>query len=76
MIAATDVAEKAAEVWVEEIRGICPQHFTMIAILGDIAEVGTALEAVRKRSWPRWRSNSPKINQHNMLSRGMKTHCH
>ena len=49
MIAATDVAEKAAEVWVEEIRGICPQHFTMIAILGDIAEVGAALDAVRKR---------------------------
>jgi hypothetical protein len=49
MIAAADVAEKAAEVWVEEIRGICPQHFTMIAILGDIAEVGAALDAVRKR---------------------------
>jgi microcompartment protein CcmL/EutN len=48
MIAATDLAEKASEVWVEEIRGICPQHFTMIAILGDIAEVGAALEAVRK----------------------------
>jgi hypothetical protein len=48
MIAATDLAEKAAEVWVEEIRGICPQHFTMIAILGDIAEVGAALDAVRK----------------------------
>ena len=49
MIAAADVAEKASEVWVEEIRGICPQHFTMIAILGDIAEVGAALEAIKKR---------------------------
>ncbi len=49
MIAAADVAEKASEVWVEEIRGICPQHFTMIAILGEIAEVGAALDAVRKR---------------------------
>jgi ethanolamine utilization microcompartment shell protein EutS len=49
MIAAADVAEKAAEVWVEEIRGICPQHFTMIAILGDIADVAAALEAVKKR---------------------------
>jgi hypothetical protein len=48
MIAATDLAEKAAEVWVEEIRGICPQHFTMIAILGEIAEVGAALDAIRK----------------------------
>lgn len=49
MIAAADVAEKAAQVTVEEIRGICPQHFTMIAILGEIAEVGAALDAVRKR---------------------------
>lgn len=49
MIAAADVAEKAADVWVEEIRGICPQHFTMIAIFGEIADVGAALEAVKKQ---------------------------
>lgn len=48
IITAADVAEKAAEVWVEEIRGICPQHFAMIAIFGEIAEVATALDAVRR----------------------------
>ncbi len=38
IIAAADVAEKAAEVWVEEIRGICPQHFAMIDIFFETAE--------------------------------------
>ena len=46
MIAAADMAEKASDVWVEEIRGICPQHFTMIAIFGDIADVESALQAI------------------------------
>lgn len=49
MVTAADVAEKAAEVWVEEIRGICPQHFTMIAILGDIADVESALKSIREK---------------------------
>lgn len=48
IIAAADVAEKAAEVWVEEIRGICPQHFAMIAIFGETAEVAAALDAVKR----------------------------
>ncbi|MGI6065158.1 MAG: BMC domain-containing protein [Bacillota bacterium] len=46
MIAASDVAEKAAQVEVEEIRGVCPQHVTLIGIFGDIADVETALKAV------------------------------
>lgn len=46
MIAAADMAEKAADVRVEEIRGICPQHFTMIAIFGEIADVDSALKAI------------------------------
>lgn len=46
MIAAADLAEKTSNVWVEEIRGICPQHFTMIAIFGDIADVDSALKAI------------------------------
>lgn len=41
-----DVAEKRANVLVEEIWGICPQYFTMIAILGDTASVEAALSAI------------------------------
>jgi len=46
MLYAADVAEKAAQVDVEEIRGICPQHVTLIAIFGAIADVDAALKAV------------------------------
>lgn len=46
MLFAADVAEKAAQVDVEEIRGICPQHVTLIAIFGTIADVDAALKAV------------------------------
>lgn len=48
MVAAADVAEKAAAVCVEEIRGICPQHITMMAIFGDTASVEAAICAVKK----------------------------
>lgn len=48
MITAADVAEKAAQVEVEEIRGICPQHVTLIGIFGEIADVDAALKAVRE----------------------------
>jgi len=48
MITAADIAEKAAQVEVEEIRGICPQHVTLIGIFGDIAAVDAALKAVRE----------------------------
>ena len=42
-----DAAEENANVLVMEIRGICPQHFSMIAIFGDTASVEAALEAAR-----------------------------
>lgn len=48
MIRASDIAEKTADVKVEEIRGICPQHFTMIAIYGDIAAVEASLKAIEQ----------------------------
>jgi len=41
-----DVAEKRANVLVEEIQGICPQHFSMIAIFGDTASVEAAISAI------------------------------
>jgi ethanolamine utilization microcompartment shell protein EutS len=50
IFAAADIAEKTANVIVEEIRGVCPQHMTMIAIFGDTASVETALRAIIERS--------------------------
>lgn len=48
MIRASDIAEKTSDVQIEEIRGICPQHFTMIAIYGDVAAVETALKVIER----------------------------
>jgi hypothetical protein len=45
-----DVAEKAAPVVVEEIKGTCPQHVSMIAAFGDTAAVEAAARAVREMS--------------------------
>lgn len=47
MIAAADLAEKAANVEVEEIRGICPQHFVLLALYGDTASVEAAIKAIQ-----------------------------
>lgn len=49
MIVATDIAEKSADVEVAEIKGICPQHFTMIAVLGDVASVSEALGIIANK---------------------------
>ena len=46
MIAAADVAEKAANVRVFDLRGLCPQHFTMIGIFGNVADVKVSLAAI------------------------------
>jgi hypothetical protein len=48
MIAAADVAEKAASVRVFDLKGICPQHVTMIGIFGDIADVKASLKAIEE----------------------------
>lgn len=49
MICAADVAEKAAGVVVEDIKGICPQNMIMLAIFGDTASVTAAIEEIQKR---------------------------
>lgn len=49
MLVAADIAEKTANVRVEEIRGICPQHFTMIAVFGDTASVSEALDSITQK---------------------------
>ena len=46
MIAAADVAEKAGDVRVFDLKGICPQHITMIGIFGDIADVEASIAAI------------------------------
>ena len=48
MVAAMDVAEKAANVRVFDLRGLCPQHLTMIGILGDIADVKASMQAIEE----------------------------
>jgi ethanolamine utilization microcompartment shell protein EutS len=47
MLVAADIAEKASQVEVLEIKGICPQHFAMIALFGDTAAVLEALDRIR-----------------------------
>lgn len=46
MIYAADIAEKAADVQVFDLKGLCPQHLTMIGIFGDIAAVKASLDAI------------------------------
>ncbi|HOB21517.1 MAG: BMC domain-containing protein [Firmicutes bacterium] len=46
VISASDLAEKASNVEVAEIAGICPQHIAMIGIFGDTAEVSEAMQAI------------------------------
>lgn len=60
MIAAADIAEKAASVRVEEIRGVCPQHVTLIAIYGDIAAVEHSLKVISEKfkGRPLWQDST------------------
>lgn len=46
MMYAADIAEKAADVHVFDLKGNCPQHLTMIGIFGEVAAVKAALDAV------------------------------
>jgi hypothetical protein len=47
MVFAADIAEKAAGVVVEDIKGHCPQNLIMIAIFGDTASVEAAIKDVQ-----------------------------
>jgi ethanolamine utilization microcompartment shell protein EutS len=47
MVFAADIAEKAAGVAVEDIKGHCPQHLIMIAIFGDTASVEAAIQEIQ-----------------------------
>jgi hypothetical protein len=47
MVVAADIAEKATNVMVEDIKGSCPQNMILLAIFGDTAAVEDALEQIR-----------------------------
>ncbi|WP_094606997.1 hypothetical protein SPSIL_048520 [Sporomusa silvacetica DSM 10669] len=47
MVFAADIAEKAAGVVVEDIKGQCPQNLIMIAIFGDTAAVEAAIKEIQ-----------------------------
>lgn len=46
MVCAADIAEKAVGVEVYDVRGICPQHMTLLAMFGDTASVEDALKEI------------------------------
>lgn len=46
MVCAADIAEKAVGVEVYDVRGICPQHMTLLAIFGDTSSVSDALAEI------------------------------
>ena len=48
MLVAADIAEKAAGVVVEDIKGNCPQNLILIAIFGDTASVEAALADIQR----------------------------
>ena len=47
MVVAADIADKAAGVFVEDIKGHCPQNLIMIAIFGDTASVEAAIKDIQ-----------------------------
>ena len=47
MLWAADIVEKATDVTVVEVMGICPQHFAMIAIFGDTLSIEIAIKALK-----------------------------
>jgi hypothetical protein len=49
MVFAADIAEKAAGVVVEDIKGHCPQNMIMIAIFGDTASVEAAIQDIQNK---------------------------
>lgn len=49
MVVASDIAEKATGVTVEDIKGSCPQNMILLAIFGDTAAVEDAMESIRRQ---------------------------
>ena len=49
MIVASDIAEKAVGVTVEDIKGSCPQNMILLAIFGDTASVESAIKEIKQK---------------------------
>lgn len=49
MVVASDIAEKATGVTVEDIKGSCPQNMILLAIFGDTAAVEEAMASIRNQ---------------------------
>ncbi len=48
MVSAASVAEKAASVFVFDVKGSCAQHIAMFVIFGDIDDVAASITAVKE----------------------------
>ena len=48
IICASDIASKASNVKISEIRGNCPQSIMSIGIIGDVSAVKSALRSVNQ----------------------------
>lgn len=46
MLCASDIAEKSSGVEAFELAGICPQHMTLLIVIGDTASVENALAEI------------------------------
>lgn len=57
MVVAADIAEKAAGVVVEDIKGSCPQNLILIAVFGDTSAVEAALHDIQ------YKFNKEKIGE-------------
>ena len=49
MVVASDIAEKATGVTVEDIKGSCPQNMILLAIFGDTAAVEEAMDEIKQK---------------------------
>ena len=49
MVVASDIAEKATGVTVEDIEGSCPQNMILLAIFGDTAAVEDAMAEIQRK---------------------------
>ncbi len=51
ILAATDIATKAARVYASELTGNCPQHINTVAFVGSVADVRQAKTAIEEWGW-------------------------
>ncbi|XVG94851.1 BMC domain-containing protein [Eubacteriales bacterium KG127] len=49
MVCASDIAEKASGVEVYDVKGLCPQHMTLLAIFGDTSSVKAAMSEIEDK---------------------------